>query len=198
MSGISNLSLYIFDEGGVLIRRHMIMPDVAAALGIQPEVLKALLPPDIALLTRGEISSEEFWFRFSARTGIHPAEDYLRTFFHPVKDDPTFRLVERLAARARVVCGTNTIDSHHKINLELGMYAPFHAVYASHLLHVMKPDIEFWLRILRAEGVHPEQAFFADDSPDNVRVARELGINAWLYTDAHSLELQLKALGAPL
>lgn len=192
------LRLYIFDEGGVLIRRHMIIAEVAAALGLAHEALRRLLPPDIGLLARGEIDSAEFWRRFSARTGIAPGENYLETLFKPVKDEPTFELVRSLARHARVVCGTNTIDCHHSINERLGMYEPFHAVYASHLMHVAKPDPAFWLAILRAEGVRPEEAFFTDDSPENVEAARRLGIHAWLYTDAESLARILRQSGAPI
>lgn len=192
------LRLYIFDEGGVLIRRHMIIAEVAAALGLTHDELRRLLPPDIGLLARGVIDSAEFWRRFSARTGIVPAENYLETLFKPARDEPTFELVRALARRARVVCGTNTIDCHHIINERLGMYEPFHAVYASHLMHVAKPDPAFWQFILRAEGVRPEEAFFTDDSPENVEAASRLGIHAWLYTDAESLVRFLRQSGAPI
>ncbi|MCX8014374.1 MAG: HAD-IA family hydrolase, partial [Rectinema sp.] len=108
------------------------------------------------------------------------------------------QIVRRLARHHRVVCGTNTIDCHHEINIRLGMYEPFHAVYASHLMHVAKPDPDFWRYILRAEGVHPEEAFFTDDSQENVDAALALGIHARLYTDAESLARQLRDCGAPI
>jgi hypothetical protein len=51
------IDLYIFDEGGVLIRNHMIIGDVAASLGLDLSTLRAHMEPDINALSRGEIDS---------------------------------------------------------------------------------------------------------------------------------------------
>ena len=187
------IDLYIFDEGGVLIRNHMVLADVARALGMEAGALAALLPPDMGLASSGFIGSEEFWRRFTARTG-----NWWDVCFKPTRDEPTFALVRELARGARTVCGTNTIDCHHATNERLGMYEPFHAVYASHLIHLSKPDPRFWLEILQREGAAPERAFFADDSEKNVEAARALGIRSFLYTDAASLRRELVAAGAPV
>ena len=192
------IDLYIFDEGGVLIRNHMVLADVARALGMEAGALAALLPPDMGLASSGFIGSEEFWRRFTARTGIAADRNWWDVCFKPTRDEPTFALVRELARGARTVCGTNTIDCHHETNERLGMYEPFHAVYASHLIHVSKPDPRFWLEILQREGVAPERAFFTDDSEKNVEAARALGIRSFLYTDAESLRRELAAAGAPV
>jgi len=78
------IELYIFDEGGVLIRNHMIMGEVAAALGIDLATLRSYIAHDINELSRGAIDTKEFWKRFSKRTGIYPSEDYLQTLFSPL------------------------------------------------------------------------------------------------------------------
>lgn len=192
------IDLYIFDEGGVLIRNHMVLADVARALGMEAGALAALLPPDMGLASSGFIGSEEFWRRFTARTGIAADRNWWDECFKPTRDEPTFALVRELARGARTVCGTNTIDCHHATNERLGMYEPFHAVYASHLIHLSKPDPRFWLEILQREGAAPERAFFADDSEKNVEAARALGIRSFLYTDAASLRRELVAAGAPV
>jgi glucose-1-phosphatase len=197
------IDLYIFDEGGVLIRDHMVLGAVAKALGLEAAEFRKLLGPDMALLSNGSIDGAEFWRRFGERSGIKAAKDYWRECFKPTRDEATFALVRELKAGAlaqgaRVVCGTNTIDSHHEINEALGMYEPFQAVYASHLIHRSKPDPEFWLSILEAEKVPPARAFFADDGAANVEAARALGIQARLYTDARALRLELLGLGAPV
>ena len=192
------IDLYIFDEGGVLIRNHMVLGDVAAVLGMERDALFALLPPDLLSVSNGEIGSEEFWHRFEARTGIRAEKNWWAECFKPMRDEPTFALVRELAKSARTVCGTNTIDCHHLINERLGMYEPFHEVYVSHLMHLSKPDPRFWEKILASEGVAAARAFFTDDSPKNVEAARELGMQAFLYTDAASLRRDLLSVGAAL
>lgn len=192
------IDLYIFDEGGVLIRNHMVLGDVAKALGMEKDALWPLLHPEMLLVSNGEIGSEEFWRRFEARTGIKAEKNWWAECFRPTRDEPTFALVRELAKSARTVCGTNTIDCHHAINETLGMYGPFHRVYASHVMHLSKPDPLFWKGILESEGVEPERTFFTDDSPRNVEAARELGIQSFLYTDAVSLRRDLLSVGAAL
>jgi FMN phosphatase YigB (HAD superfamily) len=107
-------------------------------------------------------------------------------------------VIRELAAGARVVCGTNTIDCHHEIIGELGLYDCYAAVYASHLMGLAKPDPAFWLAILEAEGAAPERAFFTDDSAENVEAAARLGMAARLYSGAERLRADLLELGAPL
>ncbi|OQB97088.1 MAG: Alpha-D-glucose-1-phosphate phosphatase YihX [Spirochaetes bacterium ADurb.Bin110] len=192
------IDLYIFDEGGVLIRNHMIMGDVADALGLDMATFLEFIAQDIKPLSRGSIDSAEFWRRFSDRTGIKPSENYLKTLFRPLPDEDTFSLVDELSKKARVVCGTNTIDSHHEINLKLGLYSPFHAVYASHIIGHIKPEPEFWQHILEEEGVSAQRTFFTDDSEDNIQAASSLGIQAVRYIDADHLRRTLFELGAPI
>ena len=192
------IDLYIFDEGGVLIRNHMIMGDVAAAIGLDITTFLEFIAPDIKSLSRGSIDSAEFWRRFSDRTGIRPSENYLKTLFRPLPDEATFSLVNELSKKARVVCGTNTIDSHHEINLQLGLYSPFHAVYASHIIGHIKPELDFWQHILAEEGVSAQRTFFTDDSEDNIKAASSLGIQAVRYIDASHLRRALLELGAPI
>lgn len=192
------IDLYIFDQGGVLLRDFYVLPEAAARLGMQPEELRRLLPPDMFEYSRGMIDGPEFWRLFEVRTGIKVPEDYWRTLFSPRADPPTFALLRELASSSRVVCGTNTIDCHHEIIGRLGLYDCYHKVYASHLMHLVKPESAFWLRILEEEGVAAERAFFADDTPANVEAAGRLGIHAQLYVDAATLRRDLAAVGAPV
>jgi hypothetical protein len=51
-----------------------------------------------------------------------------------------------------VVAGTNTLDVHYRIHAELGDYEAFAHTYASHLIHVAKPDPAFYRHILDCRG----------------------------------------------
>jgi len=197
------MELYIFDMGGVLCRDFDIGPEAARRLGIGVGAFRAWMEPDVMAFMRGEFEGPEFWRRFGARAGLDIHENYWTTLFRPRLDKPTVDLVRELADGAsaggsRVVCGTNTIAEHYAIHREKGQYDGFHAVYASHLMGRAKPEPEFWLDILKAEGVAPGRAFFVDDFPENVEAARALGIESRLYVSADVLRADLLALGAPL
>lgn len=56
----------------------------------------------------------------------------------------------------------------------------FDALYCSYRLRSMKPDTEFFLRILQNEQVSPETVLFIDDGPRNVAAASQMGIRTLL------------------
>jgi putative hydrolase of the HAD superfamily len=194
------IDLVILDQGGLVTRGDFdIVPAAAARLGVGAAELRVFLAPDLPAFMRGELGPGELWSRLAERAGLRAAEDYFATLFRPRLDLPTFDLVRRLAAAGhRVVSGTNTIESHYRLLEAEGHFAAYHAVYASHLIGLCKPDPGFWEYILRREGVDASLAFFADDSAENVEAAAALGIQARLFTEAPRLEADLAALGVSL
>lgn len=187
--------LFIFDEGGVMLRDFYVVPAMAERMGMPEKELIALLKPDLGDYSRGRLDGRGFWERFAARTGIVPAEDWFASLFNPSPMPGSFELVGELAQGCRVVCGTNTIDSHHEHNLSHDYYRGFHTVYASHLIGFAKPDTAFWKHILAAEKVEAARCFFVDDMQANIDAARSLGIHAFLFKEAESLRAHLAGIG---
>ena len=62
----------------------------------------------------------------------------------------------------------------------------FDACYLSYACRMMKPDPDIFRFVLDNELIRPGELLFVDDGPRNVEVARELGIQAILATDADS------------
>lgn len=120
--------------------------------------------------------------------------DLFRLYFHPVENKQTIKLIDLLKKKHRVVCGTNTIQSHWENHLERGDYAHFHQTYASNKIGLAKPDPEFFRVIMEAEGFTPDQVYFTDDRKINCDAAASLGINAELFTSADSLWQKWSAL----
>ncbi len=50
------------------------------------------------------------------------------------------------------------------------------ACYCSYKMGVMKPDPQFFQRVLEAENIAPSDTLFVDDGPRNVAVASQMGI----------------------
>ena len=185
------VGLYIFDMGGVVSRGTDVAPLIAERLGISREELLRLSQPELEGLQAGKVSPAELWERFSERSGIRVTEELWGHFFKPRLDPDVVVLIRELGSRGRVVCGTNTIEPHYDIHLALGDYSCFSAVYASHLIGLVKPDPAFFLHILEAEGVEASEAFFTDDVAANVDAARRLGIDSVLFTGAKALRAHL-------
>ena len=110
-----------------------------------------------------------------------------RLYFHPKRNEGTVELIKDLRKNHRVVCGTNTIDSHWENHMERGDYSYFDQTYASNKIGLAKPDPKFWQTIMQAEGYAPEETFFTDDRLDNIEAARALGINAQQFITAEEL-----------
>ena len=57
--------------------------------------------------------------------------DLFRLYFHPTRQKKTVELIQKLKEKHRVVCGTNTNQSHWENHLECGDYSLFNQTYAS-------------------------------------------------------------------
>ncbi len=199
------MKLFIFDMGGVVTYNVSIIPKIAASFGISEDDFYRGVDSapastgtspynrgDLADVSRGSISVSQFWENFTKRTGIQVDGDPWTTFFEPIQDAETYRIISDLKkAGFRVVCGTNTLDSHYRFHEQMGDYACFDKVYASHFMGVIKPDPEFWLQILKEEQLEPRDAFFTDDLEENANAAAKLGLKVHQFKDAAGLRAAL-------
>ena len=205
------MKLFLFDMGGVVARNVAVEDAVAKAVGMSESEFYAACKYDrdargktinekidmgdadiMTMLSNGEITTGEFWSEFERRTGVRVPMDYLGIFFNPVLDDGVVEIVKALRKKYRVVCGTNTIQSHYDIHLARGDYALFDKTYASNIIGASKPDVEFWKRIMLGESVAPEDIFFTDDNEANCAASSSLGIRTFRFTNANDLRNEVR------
>jgi len=205
------MKLFLFDMGGVVARNVAVEDAVAKAVGMSESEFYAACKYDrdargktinekidmgdadiMTMLSNGEITTGEFWSEFKKRTGVRAAMEYLGIFFNPVLDDGVVEIVKALRKKYRVVCGTNTIQSHYDIHLARGDYALFDKTYASNIIGASKPDVEFWKRIMLGESVAPEDIFFTDDNEANCAASSSLGIRTFRFTNANDLRNEVR------
>ena len=119
---------------------------------------------------------------------IKPVEtDLFRLYFHPELNQKTVELIKALRKNHRVVCGTNTIQSHWENHLERGDYSYFDQTYPSNKTGFAKPDIKFFQTILEAEGSKATESFFVDDKEENCRAAASIGIKTKIMKNPDDL-----------
>ena len=185
-------TLYVFDMGGVLCCDFNDIPIISEYLGITEESFFIYSGENFRELLDGKINSSEFWVRFSLRYGKKVEEELFGKFFNPGIIRETKDIIKQLKSDSRVVCGTNTIDSHYYYLLNQGSYDIFDEVYASNLMGISKPDPDFYWHILNKEGIKPENTVFVDDTEENILSAQKIGINSILFTNPDSLKQQIK------
>ena len=113
--------------------------------------------------------------------------DLFRMNFHPTRKSKTVELIEKLKQKHRVVCGTNTIQSHWESHLECGDYSLFNQTYPSNKIARIKPNVNFFETILKAENFSPAEAFFTDDKIENCEAAAKLGIKVHHFISEEKL-----------
>ena len=166
-------------------------------------------------LETGKLTAREFWTNFNTRVGKIQRtfydgilkigdivklsdktdaqniptvkHDLFRLHFHPQLNEETVALIKDLRKKHRVICGTNTIQSHWENHMERGDYSFFDQTYASNKIGEAKPDSDFFKLILEAENCRAEDAFFTDDKIENCQAAQKLGIHTEVFTSASEL-----------
>lgn len=186
--------LFIFDMGGVVTTTFK-MNSMYEQLKMNEDQFKKFYKVNgvnqYNLLQKGQITVSQFWeiFNEQIKHTEYPQVkiDLFRMCFNPILNKETVTLINKLKKRNRVVCGTNTLDSHWENHMERGDYSLFEKTYPSNKMGVIKPDPEFFQVILQAEGYKAEDTFFTDDRIENVEAAKSIGINAVQFTTAKQL-----------
>jgi putative hydrolase of the HAD superfamily len=186
-----SIRLYIFDMGGVVSVNSDVFSRIADHLGLPLDEFYRMADSYAMHLMTGEITERSFWQHIGRSSDRRISENLFGSYFHPTLNQKVVQKVLKLKEKARVVVGTNTIESHYRIHRMKGDYEPFDAVYASQRMGVAKPDPMFYRKILKAEKSAPSETVFIDDMEMNVEAARALGIHAILFTGDAELEKQL-------
>lgn len=188
------MSLCIFDLGNVVLDNVEVSAAIAEVLNVSLSSFRGFYREHEGELMTGSLDQVRFWELYRKQSGLCVEEDLLESCFRPTKVKSIFDLIERLKSCGhRVVCGSNTYESHYRVMTRSGVLEIFDQVYASHLMRVAKPDPAFYEHIMEAEGYDSKEVFFTDDLQENIDAALSLGIHAHRYTDPRSLEDYLLA-----
>jgi len=184
--------LYIFDLGNVVLDNVDVIPAVSRELGVSQEKFSSFYDNLSDGLMIGSLSPKEFWAKYAKISGRSVERDLLETCFKPIENREMTALLSALRERgARVVCGTNTHESHFGYLKMCGIFDYFDKVYASHEMGIAKSDTEFYRSILSSENVEAEDTFFADDLIENIESAASIGIHAVLFETRDSITTDL-------
>ena len=189
------IKLFIFDMGGVLVQNFNILHEAAHILGLSFNDLLDYVREDLIPIQEGTMSPADFWKRFSGKSGIVIERELWSELFNPTIDTTMESFIGKINESHRVVCGTNTLDSHYNFHINRGDYQVFDAVYASHLMGIAKPKKEFYQWILNREGVLPDETVFVDDYPENIETAKALGIRSFLFKNTELFRRELSEAG---
>ena len=175
--------IILFDLGGVLIENRAF--DALNELLPEPldkDVLRDRWLHSAALRSfeSGLISADDFARRFILEWGLSlTQEEFLTEFmawpsgFYPGAE----ALLRELRHNYHVSCLSNSNALHwEKFN---GFAGYFDIALSSHLLGLIKPEHDIFIKAAQVLAVEPEQILFFDDSLSNIKAAEETGMQSF-------------------
>jgi glucose-1-phosphatase len=188
-------NVLVFHDDAILSRR------LSQFGGAPPEVIRERLLALWDPFNRGTVAGDELRRAVCQASGATTLMDE-ETFFqvwncHFRVHHEVMPLVEALLHRCKVALLSNCNDLHWRfVRPQLPLLERFSARVLSYELGLAKPDPEIFRAALRRVGNPPPEACaFFDDVPAFVQVARTLGIQAEVFTDAANFRAQLTRLG---
>jgi epoxide hydrolase-like predicted phosphatase len=190
----------IFDAGGVLTTSvSTCFLEFEQALGLPQDSLLSVLrepgpdgsEPAFYDLERGQLSETEFWRRLpkeiEARLGIDvdmpsDVKEVRRLLWGSLKPNEEMLAAARaISMRYKTALLTNGVQEWTDLRA-LACPEIFDVVVDSCEVGFRKPEPQIYERACTMLGVAYEDAVFIDDIPDNVQVARSLGMTGILFT----------------
>lgn len=198
----------VFDYGEVISRAPS--ADDRAAL-----LARAALPPDAEpifweaywrhreALDQGTLSIAGYWAAVAEAIGA----DWSPVDVHELwaidhrswlsVDPGTLRVLHALHDGGTRLALLSNAGADYSGWLRCGSFAPlFERVFVSGELGLVKPGAEIYEHVISELGIEPEQFVFVDNRADNVAGSLAVGGDAFVFTDAASLESWLRELAA--
>ncbi|MDZ7637301.1 MAG: HAD family phosphatase [Bryobacterales bacterium] len=150
----------------------------------------------------GQLDDVAFFERFCELTGVRSGFERFCEVWNSIFLPPTLvpdSLLAALRQRHTLLLLSNTNAIHYRfLERRYPHIGHFHHHILSHESGAQKPAKKIYDDALEAAGVRPEEAFFTDDLPENIAAARDLGMDAEVFTGVPSLlhHLRLRAVDA--
>jgi glucose-1-phosphatase len=194
----------LLDIGGVLLDLHFdrAAEKLKSFTGHRTDsVIEMIQGQEKFRLDAGTISTEEFHQEITRRLNIEITFDQFTDMWCDVfsENSAMSSLVGILSQTHNLVLASNT-DSLH-FNHIIENYPFIRGIRhraLSYEMGVVKPDPEFFFRILRQFRLRPQETLLIDDSSDNVIAAERVGISGIIFHDYEILIDQLSRLGISL
>jgi HAD superfamily hydrolase (TIGR01509 family) len=198
------ITWFLFDLGNTLIKLayERVLENICADASVSRDELVELLeePGGYRDMERGAVSFWEFYEFLCDKSGYRGSiRDFPRTWsdFFAGTIGGMEELLERIRSRYRVAFLSNSNEVHAEVIPRQfpSLFRKDDRFVFSHQFRVAKPDPELYRRALEVIGALPQNVVFVDDLRENVAGARSVGMQAYQFIDAETLERDLRADG---
>jgi putative hydrolase of the HAD superfamily len=194
------ITWFLFDIGNTLIKLayERVLENIRReSTATRDEVVEILeLPGGYRDMERGFVSFWEFYEHICDKAGYRGSIRDFHNLWGDFFDGPipgVEELLERIRERYRLAFLSNSNEVHAEL-IPRKFGALFHKddrFIFSHRFRVAKPEPEMFRRALEVIGALPRNVVFIDDLVENVLSAQTVGIRAFQFKDAETLEKDL-------
>jgi putative hydrolase of the HAD superfamily len=199
---INKISWLLFDLGGIVVPESgkLLNDEMAAYLKISPLQLSGFTLKYQRRLTMGTLSLLEMYSDIVGELPIPCSPETLLehhlAFYRRVStqhNPEVVGIIELLKKSYGLACLTNTEPEIADICRGTGLFDYFHKAFLSIELGMQKPDHEIFEKVAEEIGCAPEEILFVDDKQENVKAAKEVGMQGLLFSDVEHLRKELSA-----
>lgn len=148
---------------------------------------------------KGQMSDDEFWGWADKEWHLNmtPAQyiDILISGYEVNQEAEQYVKEVKKHGYKTVICSNNFPARINGLQERFGFLNDFDTIALSYEVGANKPDKKLYESLIEKSGVEPKEIFYSDDYVPAVTAAKDLGINAFLYTDFDSFIKQLENLG---
>lgn len=181
------IKVMLFDADGVILVGKSFSTYLKIFSGLQQNNIQSFFDTDFkkCLTGRSDIKKEliKYFKRWGWNTGV---ESFLSLWFQSEhKIDMKLIGYIQILRRNNIICSVATNQEKQRVKYmksKMGFNKLFDKVYASSHLGYMKPDRNFFVKIMQnLISIQKKEVLFWDDSIEHVLAAKKFGINAEQY-----------------
>jgi len=201
MSYPKNIKLIIFDLGGVLVTKNVekIGKKMAQYLNITPLKYDTLYSTYKEKITEGRMNLFDFYLKLLngiVNDANNAVAKHVEFHYNCLikQDSRIIHLIKILKKNYKVFCLTNTQLEISEDTKKFGIYDYFDEAFISVEMGMYKPQLEIYESIIAFTRFLPEEIVFIDDKAENVKAARNIGMNGICYRSYNQLLKELEKI----
>lgn len=158
--------------------------------------------PAVQDLVRGNITNEDFFDTMRKYLEITQTDEEITSrWIQDYEIDEQVRqtvLYVKKQGYLTCVCTNNNDIRLSVLEKQFNFFKDFDAVVSSHMVGECKPSETIYQALLDKMSIEPSELVYADDNPDRIQAAINLGITAFVFVSFDQFLRDLKSLGIDL
>jgi epoxide hydrolase-like predicted phosphatase len=154
---------------------------------------------EILNFKKGLMSETEYWDYVRQNLGITIGNDEISQILRDSYqvDEQVRNVVKKVRSLGikTCICSNQNIFRSRELNNQFHFWDDFDVRVFSYDVGFVKPDSGIYQELIKQSGCLPSEIVYTDDKEANVKSAKDLGINSFVYIDFPTFLSQLRNLG---